>query len=408
MNNLDNYKGVRDFYPQDMSKLNYVIDTWRKTLKNFGYEEYGASILEPTELYETKTSDEIMREQTYNFIDRGDRRVTLRPEMTPTLSRMIAKKSKELSLPVRWFSVPNVFRYEQPQRGRLREHWQLNVDLLGLENKYGDTEVIEIAHRIMLDFGLKESDFVIRINNRKNINQLVKSLELSKENEKEFFRLLDKKDKISDFNDQMFKLIGKNLDIILEPSQDIKKIFEILNSRNITNLVFDPYLVRGFDYYTGIVFEIYDTNPINRRAIFGGGRYDNLIGQFGGENISGIGFGMGDVTIQDVLEIRNLLPQEKTEVDVYLCLFKEDFADLAQKISIDLRNNNISCLTDYSFRKISSQIEKANKKGARFVICIGEDEIKSKKVKIKNLNSGKEKKMKIKDLAKFVKKELSR
>jgi histidyl-tRNA synthetase len=407
MNNLDSYKGVRDFYPQDMNNLNYIIDNWKKTLKKFGYEEYNASILEPTELYEAKSSDEIVSEQTYNFIDRGDRRVTLRPEMTPTLSRMIAKKSKELSLPVRWFSVPNVFRYEQPQRGRLREHWQLNVDLLGLENKYGDSEIIQIAYEIMKDFGLNESDFVIRINNRKNINQMVKSLDLPPEKEKDFFKLLDKKDKMVDFNDEMFKLIGKPLNISMGPSEEIEKIFEILNKRGITNLVFDPYLVRGFDYYTGIVFEIYDTNSINKRAIFGGGRYDNLIGQFGSENISGIGFGMGDVTIQDVLEIRKLLPNKKNNIDVYICLFNEESSNYANQISNILRENEINTIIDYSFKRISNQIEKAVKKNSIFTIFIGEEEVKTQRIKIKNLNSGIEKKLKIRDLVKFVKKELS-
>ena len=242
------YKGVRDFYPEDMAIQNYIFSTWRKVAEKFGYVEYSASILEPTEIYTEKSGVEIVNEQTFTFKDRGDRSVTLRPEMTPTLARMIAARRRNLKFPLRWYSIPNLFRYERPQRGRRREHWQLNCDLLGITGIDGDKEMISLLYAIMKEFGAKDKDFEIRINN-----------------------------------------------------SDIDSLKEIG-----PNLVFDPTLARGQTYYTGIVFEIFDTSTENGRALAGGGRYDNLLEIFGAEPIPAVGFGMGDITIRDFLEVHDL------------------------------------------------------------------------------------------------------
>ncbi len=368
---LDSYKGVRDFYPEDMQVLEYIINTWKKSLQQFGYQNYNASILEPTELFEAKSSDEIVNEQTYTFTDRGDRRVTLRPEMTPTLARMVAKKQKELMQPIRWFSYPNVFRYEQPQKGRLREHWQLNVDLLGLSNINAEIEIITIASQIMKNFGLNQEEFVVRINDREILNSIVFELGLDGDKKKDFFRLLDRKDKDPNFSDKMQNLIGKKFIITPAPSKKIEKMIESLSAIGINNIVFDPYLVRGFDYYTGVVFEIYDTNPENRRAIFGGGRYDKLVESFGGESITAIGFGMGDVSLRDMLDIRGLLPTKNPQADLGICIINDESVDLANQIANTLRNSDINVLIDYSFSRISNQIEKMNKRKVPFIICIG-------------------------------------
>ena len=249
MKKLDtsSYKGVRDFYPEDMFVLDYIKSVWHEVLQQYGFEHYNASILEPSELYESKTSDEIFNEQTYSFVDRGNRKVTLRPEMTPTVSRMIAKKQRELSFPLRWYSIPNVFRYERPQKGRLREHWQLNADIFGIGGIDAEAEIIEIAYKIMTRFGLNESDFVIKINDRQILNQALDDLGLDEEKKKEFIRLLDKKDKVDDFNDKAFKILGKNYDVVIKPSDEIEKLTEKLNKRGIKNIVFDPNMVRGFD-----------------------------------------------------------------------------------------------------------------------------------------------------------------
>ncbi len=250
MSGLDtsSYKGVRDFYPEDMKVQNYIFDTWRKVAEKFGYTEYGASILEPTELYTEKSGAEIINEQTFTFTDRGDRSVTLRPEMTPTLARMVAARRRNLKFPLRWYSIPNLFRYERPQRGRKREHWQLNCDLLGVEGLEGDKEVIKLACAVLKEFGAKDSDFEVRVNNT-----------------------------------------------------DIEKFRDIG-----PNFVHDPTLARGQTYYTGTVFEIFDTNKENSRAIAGGGRYDNLLELFDVAPVPAAGFGMGDITLRDFLETHGL------------------------------------------------------------------------------------------------------
>src|SRR3990167_9390640 len=244
------YKGVRDFYPEDMAIQNYIFNTWRKVAESFGYVEYSASPLEPTEIYTEKSGAEIVNEQTFTFIDRGERSVTLRPEMTPTLARMVAARRRSLKFPLRWYSIPNLFRYERPQRGRKREHWQLNCDLLGLAGIEGDKEMVSLVYAVMKEFGAKDQDFEIRINNA-----------------------------------------------------DIDNLKEIG-----PNLIFDHTLARGQTYYTGIVFEIFDTNKENGRALAGGGRYDNLLELFEVEPVPAIGFGMGDITIRDFLETHKLGP----------------------------------------------------------------------------------------------------
>ena len=242
------YKGVRDFYPEDMAIQNYIFNTWRKVAERLGYVEYGASLLEPTEIYTEKSGVEIVNDQTFTFTDRVDRSVTLRPEMTPTLARMIAARRRNLKFPLRWYSIPNLFRYERPQRGRKREHWQLNCDLLGMAGVEGDKEMICLIYANMKEFGASDQDFEIRINN-----------------------------------------------------SDIDNFRELA-----PNLVFDPTLARGQTYYTGIVFEIFDTNKENGRALAGGGRYDNLLELFEVEPVPAIGFGMGDITLRDFLETHKL------------------------------------------------------------------------------------------------------
>jgi len=387
------YKGVRDFYPEDMLILDYITSVWHEVLQSYGFEHYSASILESTELYEAKTSDEIVNQQTYNFIDRGNRKVTLRPEMTPTVARMIAKKQRELNFPLRWYSIPNVFRYERPQKGRLREHWQLNADIFGIKGIDAEVEIIDIAYKIMTRFGLKESDFVIRINDRKILEKSLEDLGLDEEKKKEFTRLLDKKDKIKDFNDQAFKILGKNYDTVIEPNSEIKKITEKLNNLGIKNVVFDPNMVRGFDYYTGIVFEIFDTNPENRRSIFGGGRYDNLLEMFGTNKIPTIGFGMGDVMLKDVLESRNLLPKLIAPAILGIAILSENSTDYAVTIAKRLREKGVDTSCYYPNKKIGDQIKYFDKKHIPFVAFIGDDEEKTGKIKIKNLRNGTEETM---------------
>ena len=235
----------------------------------------------------------------YTFTDKGDREVALRPEMTPTLARMIAARRKGLKLPLRWFSIPNVFRYERPQRGRKREHWQLNCDIMGVLGIDAEVEIVTLAYKIMKEFGAEDHYFVIKINDRETLKNVSKPM----------MRLLDKRDKISkeEFENESKNLTGEVFDLSqIKPTERTEELIQKLKSAGLENVMFDEKITRGFDYYTGIVFEVFDTNEENKRSLFGGGRYDNLLEMFGVEPLPTVGFGMGDVTIRDFLETHNL------------------------------------------------------------------------------------------------------
>jgi len=419
----ESYKGVRDFYPEDMFIQNYIFGVWRSVAESFGYVEYEASILESAELYRAKSGEEIVNEQTYTFKDRGDREVTLRPEMTPTVARMVAGKVHDLTFPLRWYSIPNLFRYEKPQRGRLREHWQLNVDLFGVEGGEADTEIITLAYEIMKKFGAKDNDFVVKINNRKLLNDLFEHLKLNSEQAQKVSKIIDKKNKISNdifeasleeiigdkkselvnilsSNEKLFDSLGKEN----KNSKDIIGLIERLQSVGVVNVVFDPTLMRGFDYYTGIVFEIFDTNPDNNRSLFGGGRYDNLIELFGTRQIPAFGFGMGDVTIKDFLETRALLPKYRSTAQIYICTLGQEFADNARKLADSLREKGLNVAIDLTDKKVGDQIKSADKQSIPYIICVGENEVKSGIYSVKNMETGEESKVKVEEIAGIVKK----
>lgn len=400
----DNYKGVRDFYPEDKFIQNYIFNTWRKTVSSFGYEEYDASILESTDLYKAKSGAEIVNEQTYTFIDRGEREVTLRPEMTPSLARMIAKRKRELVFPLRWFSIPNLFRYEQPQKGRLREHWQLNVDIFGVKTIDAEMELLNIAYNLMINLGFNDTQFEIKINDRKILKALCDELGLDTIKSEQFSRLLDKKKKIKNFDEELEKLLGKKVDLNLEPNETVTAIIEKLRDQGISNISFDPTITRGFDYYTDFVFEVYDTGKENIRSIFGGGRYDNLLDIFGVEKVPAVGFGKGDVTIKDMLETYGLLPEYISSAKIALCPISEAFFETTTQWANELRSKGINVLVDYSAKKIGDLIKNVDKRKIPFVAVIGENEIESKILNIKELLSGEETKVQIDQIENFLKK----
>jgi histidyl-tRNA synthetase len=412
----ESYKGVRDFYPKDLAVQNYIFGVWRKVAEKFGYEEYNASVLEPANLYRAKSGEEIVNEQTYTFTDRGDREVTLRPEMTPTVARMVAAKKMELTFPLRWFSMPNLFRYEKPQRGRLREHWQLNCDIFGVTGIQAEVEIISLARDIMSAFGLKENQYEIRINNRKIINYILGTLMgLSETDSGKISKIIDKKEKLEPavFEKMLNEVLGEKDNFLLTilnsknfeefilrlPKEnglengigEIKNLIEALEKLGITNVVFDQTLMRGFDYYTGTVFEIFDLNPENRRALFGGGRYDDLLSIFDQEKIPAVGFGMGDVTMRDVLETYSLLPEVKSRTNIAILTVDDSHIDYAQEMAQKIRAKGFSAIVDYAGKKVGDQIKRADKQGIPFIVCVGADEVKTGKLKVKNLKTGEEK-----------------
>jgi histidyl-tRNA synthetase len=391
------YKGVRDFYPEDQFVQEFMFEAMRAVCERFGYESYNASILEPTELYTSKTSEEIVNEQTYTFIDRGDRSVTLRPEMTPTVTRLVAGKRRELSFPLRLYSVQNFFRYERPQRGRLREFWQLNADLFGAEGTHADAEIISLAHALLLELGASEHDFEIHINDRRIFGEIAASLDLSEDETLATQRLLDKKDKLEDFTAQFYGLLGEArarefLEALSRSSSNahLEELLSILSAQGIRNVVIDTSLARGFDYYTGMVFEVFDTASENRRSLMGGGRYDNLLSLFDDEPMPIVGFAMGDVTARDFLESHNLLPTYRPATELMICALQEDAISHAERLAQELRDKDVAVAVNFSLKRVGDQIKHANKLHIPFILCVGDHERESGMYTLKHLASGTE------------------
>jgi len=418
----ESYKGVRDFYPPEQAVQNYILGTMRKVAESWGYTEYGASVLEPLQLYKSKSSEEIVNEQIYSFVDRGGREVALRPEMTPTVARMITAKIQDLPVPIRWYSIPNLFRYEKPQRGRLREHWQLNIDIFGVSDFWAEVEVISIASDLMKKFGATEKDFVIKINSRNFLDDIFKKINIDEDKRQFVYRLLDKKEKMSadDFRHSLITLIGeKSAEELLEnlyfneglftmmnespAAKYLNKVVETLRSRGISNLVFDPTVTRGFDYYTGVVFEVFDTNKENPRSIFGGGRYDNLIGAFTSQKMPAFGFGMGDVIIRDFLETHKIMPKLKATTNLYICVAPDTKIEEVYKIAETLREGGINTAVDISGKKLSDQLKSLDKRNIPFVSTIGSEELKSNKFTVRNTETREEKSGSIEDIINFLK-----
>jgi len=408
------YKGARDFYPEDKRLQKHMFGTIRKVVERFGYEEYDAPILEPLELYLAKTGEEIVNEQTYAFEDRGGRQVAIRPEMTPTVSRMVAGKRQELSYPLRWYSIPNLWRYERPQRGRLREHWQLNVDIFGQEDVFAEMELIQVSDAILKAFGATHDMYSIRVNSRKLMDFIMRDyLKLDNVQSNTVSKLIDRMHKMpaAEFEaevDDIFgptqrdegasnKLIGllkiKQLhhlpEVIREheSTKELKQLIDLLDDARITNVVFDITIMRGFDYYTGIVFELFDHHADNNRSMMGGGRYDGLVGLFGVEPVPTVGFGWGDVTLQNFIEGHDLMPHLRPETDVYVVLIGDVYTK-AQRVIEDLREMGVNVAVDLTGRKPDKQIKTAVKKGMHYAIFIGEKELEEEQYVIRNLISG--------------------
>jgi histidyl-tRNA synthetase len=408
------YKGARDFYPEDKRIQKYMFKTMRKVVEKFGYEEYDAPILEPTELYASKTSDEIVNEQTYTFIDRGERSVTIRTEMTPSVSRMVAGRRQELAYPVRWYSIPNLWRYERPQRGRLREFWQLNVDIFGVSGIEADHECIAVADSIMQAFKAKRDMYTIRVNSRELINGLLHDfLQLNDTQAKMLMQVIDRMHKMdyAEFVGQVDSLFqpaqreAGDADVLLNflkvndlgnlPDQlqihpsvtELRKLMSMLDKSGVSNVVYDPTLMRGFDYYTDIVFEVFDNHPDNNRSMFGGGRYDGLVGLFGVEPVPTVGFGMGDVTLQNFLTVHGLLPELPPETDAYVILIG-DVYERAQPVLKKFRELGAKLAVDTTGRKPDKQIKTAVKKDIHYALFIGEKELADDQYVLKNLITG--------------------
>jgi len=412
------YKGTRDYYPEDKRVQNYIFHTWRRVAENFGYEEYGAPLLEPLELFTAKSGQELAGEQTYVFRDRGDRVVTIRPEMTPSISRMVAARRQEMAMPARLYSIANFMRYERPQRGREREFWQMNVDIFGVDNLRAEAEIITMANRSLTAFGASEDMFTIKVNNRKLIDFMMTNyLQLDVIQSQLMMKLFDRKDKIAaeEFREQAMEIFGeeKATDGLVKLSsllsartmeelpetirsssalEEIQEIFTYLEQSNVHNVQFDVTLMRGLDYYTGTVFEVFDTHPDNRRALFGGGRYDGLVGLFGVEPLPTIGMGLGATTVQQFLEVHDLLPPLPSTTELYMIVLG-DVQTKAGQLADSLREEGVNVEVDITGRKLDKQIKTAVKKSIPYIVFIGDEEITSGVYPLKDTTTSEEQKV---------------
>lgn len=403
------YKGTRDYYPEDKRVQNYIFDTWKKVVESFGYEEYGAPILENLDIYAAKSGQELVNDQTYTFTDRGGRTVAIRPEMTPTISRMVAARRQELAYPARLFSIANFMRYERPQRGREREFWQLNVDIFGVDDIAADTEIITIADAILKAFGAKAGDYTIRVNNRKFIHYMMAEyLGLDQTSALQMTKLFDRRNKITeqDFDEQALLILGesqadditkikqvidaKDIESLPEELQhvnaldEIRAVFEGLRAAGVDGAVFDATLMRGLDYYTGTVFEAFDTHPDNNRSLFGGGRYDGLVGLFGAEPISAVGMAPGNTMIENFLDVHGLLPENKSKTDIYIVTIGDALAG-ARTVGDQLRKAGLNVELDITGRKLDKQIKTAVKKTIPYLLFVGEKDAATNEYSLKNL-----------------------
>jgi len=416
------YKGTRDFYPEEMRLHNWLCEQLSQTVDTYGYEPYNGPMLEPFELYAAKSGEELVSEQLYSFTDRGGRKVAMRPEMTPTLARMVAARGGQLTKPIRWYSLPNLWRYERPQRGRLREHWQLNVDLLGLESEAAEIEIVQIAIDLLRNLGASSFDFEVQLSNRQMTNDLFERiLKLDNSQIQAVARAIDKRAKITPENfvelldaaqcsAAQIQTLQHYLDAPLleigevygesEGYQAMCRFFDGVNALGLGPVCrFNASIMRGLDYYTGIVFEIYDKHPDNRRALFGGGRYDNLVGLFGETHLPGVGFGMGDVTLLDFLNVHGLLPELKAPVDVLVGLFNAEMFVPTQALARQLRSQGLKVETVLQPQKLGKQFQVADKKGIPLVVMIGPDEVALGQATLKNLKTGAQQTLAQHDLA---------
>ena len=406
---LSPYKGSRDFYPQAWRAQDYLFQTWARVAEAYGFERYDSSIVEPLALYQLKhqSNQEIISRQIYQFNDRANRQLALRPEMTPSVARMIAQRRQELHYPLRWYSIPNLWRYERPQRGRLREHWQLNLDIFGVSGIEAEHELLLISRDIMSAFGAKPSDYSLRINHRQLVELALEQLAIPPPQQPALLNLIDRRAKLSPSEFEAaygqlslsaeFGQLQQLLDITQPdklpaclkdspPAGQLKQLFQLLSHSGITNAQLDLSIVRGFDYYSGIVFELFDNHPANTRSILGGGRYDNLVGSLGVEPLPTAGLGMGDVTAADFLTSHQLWPDLKPKNRLYLVIMDGCYGQSLEILG-QLRASGLAPIVDVSGRNLSKQINKIAQR-ASWLVVIGKQEIKGSKLSLKHLASG--------------------
>jgi histidyl-tRNA synthetase len=402
--------GFRDFYPEELALRNHIFDGMRRIARRYGFEEYDGPPLEPLELYTGKSGEEIVA-QLYSFVDKGDRAVALRPEMTPTLARMVAQRANALKKPIRWFSIPQLFRYERHQRGRLREHFQLNCDLIGEPGPGGDAEIIALAIDVMRTLGLGPTDVRVRLSDRRMLGVLLGECGIGTGRQDLAFQAIDKLGR-SEYGAKRRALIDSGapaeavaaleslpavttwtdlearFPLTAGAGMPLRETMAALDAMGLGDFLdLDLTIVRGLAYYTGTVFELFDAQG-ELRAICGGGRYDDLLERVGGVPLPALGFGMGDVVLGELLKARGVVPAHTPSVDVFLVAVTAEERAAMLALAHALRDQNIRVEYSLSSERVPRQLKLADARAARFAVMLGPDEHARGTVVVKNLKDG--------------------
>jgi len=400
-NIIKSVKGTRDFYPEEMAKRQWLIEKIRQTSELFGYEAYDGPCLETIELYAAKSGEELVKEQAFVFPDRSGELIALRPELTPTLARMVAAQQNALTFPLRWWSFGPFWRYERPQKGRSREFFQWNIDLIGVEGVEADAELITVAATFFRNLGLRPDQVQILVNNRKLMEAELNRIGISVEIQPALLRLIDRIDKqpaeVWDENVLMLGLLPDQLSSLKallankdlwQQSEELQALFKQLEALGMAEFVaYDPKIIRGLDYYTGTVFEAHDTTG-EFRAILGGGHYANLVEDVGGKPLPGVGFAMGDVVIMLLLEALSLIPEQKRAgKGVLMTVFDAAHLEIAMRTAASLRDEGVQVILYPESDKLAKQLKYADRIGVRCALVIGPDEAEAGQVMVKDLVS---------------------
>lgn len=415
--------GFRDFYPEQFAERAYIMSVWRRVLRRYAFVEYDGPPLEPLDLYRKKSGDELVS-QLYAFTDKGDREVAMRPEMTPTFARMVAARANALRKPVRWFAIPQLFRYERQQKGRLREHFQLNADIVGETGVTADAELLAVALDVMREFGLSAKDVNARVSDRRLLQSLLTHAGVGEESLAEVYAIADKRGRepaaisreklekavrSTEIADAVEAILSSGgIDELHEKYGHIPEVeahFERMRVyfRFVTALGFGEWLhldlsvVRGLAYYTGIVFELYDTAG-EYRAICGGGRYDSLLGTLGGVDLPAIGFGMGDVVVGELLRGRGLIPESLPRTDYWVASDDESLTADVMGVAAELRRRDRSVEYALKPQQLSRQLKAASAAGAEHAVLIRRDSFAAGTVVLKDLSKGTEESLQLTDL----------
>jgi histidyl-tRNA synthetase len=402
-NLIPTVKGMRDFYPEQLAVRNYLYERARRVSQMYGYQEYEGPYVESIDLYAARTSEELVEKQSFVFTDRGGERITLRPELTASLARMIARKQNELTLPLRWWQFGPFWRYEQPQKGRTREFFQWNIDMLGASSPEADAELIAIAVEFLRSVGFAPDQTKILVNDRRLMDEEFESLGFPPEKRPAVSALVDRRSKLQppaweahalETGLSQEQLLG--LTKVLEDnerwrkSKSLERVFGALEALGAMDYVqYDATIVRGLAYYTGTVFEAYDVSGSVRRSLFGGGRYDDLLSDVGGQPLPAVGFAMGDVAIAILLGEKGLLPSfQASPAPVLVTIFDDSLWMDAYALARSLRADGLAAAVYPEPAKLAKQFKYADKMGIRFAVVVGPDEATAGDVTVKDMGSG--------------------